>query len=92
MDAFIFWIFAVANIIFAAKKYSDLLDFVREKHPKELESFRFLGTGIWHYLLFGSNKYVKEKLKQLMISTFLFFFAGAFIILLINTFVHGLKN
>jgi hypothetical protein len=92
MDVFIFWVFIVAIIVFAAKKYSDLLEFVREKHPEELENFQGFGTGIWHYLIFGSNDHVKVKMKQLVVSTFLFFCAGAFIILLVNTFMHGLKN
>jgi hypothetical protein len=92
MDAFIFWFFVVALIVFTAKRYSDLIEFVRKNHPDELENIQGFGYGIWYYWISGSNKHVQEKVNQYMISIAVFFGGGVLVVGLISNIVHGLKN
>lgn len=92
MDAFIFWVFMVAIIVFAAKKYSDLIEFVRTNHPDELDDIQGFGNGIWYYWISGRNDRVQEKINQYMISLALFFGGGVLIIFLLNTIRDVLKN
>jgi hypothetical protein len=92
MDAFIFWVYMVAIIAFAAKKYSDLIEFVRENHPDELDDIQGFGNGIWYYWISGRNEHVQEKVNQYMISLAVFFGGGVLVIGLISAIAHGFKN